>query len=136
MDRDVRQGLRRRGDQGPELRRAYLDLPWPHLYEFGESTRLYHARAEFLGDIGVLAVRFRRPETFPEGAGDSIRRTTDAPIELSTSRPHRCRDFGIHPPPGLDRVPEHSAVAAAFAGDLRRLSGPMQTELDSRTHPC
>jgi len=68
----------------PELRRVYMKLPWPHLYEYAESTVCVVQEREILGDSGVLPLRFRAPEGIPLGAlSDMIRRAADAPIEES-----------------------------------------------------
>jgi len=68
----------------PELRRVYMQLPWPHLYEYAESTVCIALEREILGDIGVLPLRFRKPDAIRLGElSDMIRRAADAPIEDS-----------------------------------------------------
>jgi hypothetical protein len=68
----------------PELRRAYMKWPWPHLYEYPESTVFVSQEREILGDTGVLPLRFPKPDAIPLGElSDMIRRAADAPIEDS-----------------------------------------------------
>jgi hypothetical protein len=68
----------------PELRRVYLKLPWPHLYEYAESTVCVVQEREILGDTGVLPLRFREPDRISlDKLSDMIRRAADAPVEES-----------------------------------------------------
>jgi hypothetical protein len=66
----------------PELRRVYLKLPWPHLYEYADSTvGILHERW-IMGDLGLLPLRFHKPDAFPVGELSAmIRRATTAPLE-------------------------------------------------------
>ena len=45
----------------PELRRAYIKWPWPHLYEYADSTVSVLQERQIMGDIGVLPIRCRKP---------------------------------------------------------------------------
>jgi hypothetical protein len=68
----------------PELRRAYMKWPWPHLYEYAESTVSIMQERQIMGDTGLLPMRFRKPEALPVGAfSEMIRAAADAPIEAS-----------------------------------------------------
>lgn len=66
----------------PELRRVYLKLPWPHLYEYADSTASVLQERQIMGDTGLLPLRFRQPDAVPLGElSEMIRRAADAPIE-------------------------------------------------------
>jgi hypothetical protein len=68
----------------PELRRAYIKWPWPHLYEYADSTVSVLQERQIMGDIGVLPIRCRKPDSVPLGElSGMIRRAADAPIEAS-----------------------------------------------------
>jgi hypothetical protein len=68
----------------PELRRVYMTWPWPHLYEYAESTVCILQEREILGDVGVLPLRFRKPEGIPLAElSEMIRGAAGAPIEDS-----------------------------------------------------
>jgi hypothetical protein len=68
----------------PELRRVYMKWPWPHLYEYGDSTVCILQEREILGDVGVMPLRVRRPDGIPLGElSEMIRRAADTPIEDS-----------------------------------------------------
>jgi hypothetical protein len=68
----------------PELRRIYLSLPWPHFYQFDESTVSILQEREILGDTGILPLRFYKPDAVALTELDTmIRREAAAPIEAS-----------------------------------------------------
>jgi hypothetical protein len=68
----------------PELRRAYITLPWPHLYEYAENILVIAQERWIMGDLGLLPLRFHKPEAVPLGElNEMIRRAADAPIEAS-----------------------------------------------------
>ena len=46
----------------PELRRAYVKLPWPRLYEYPESVASIAHEREHEGERAVLLTRIKRPE--------------------------------------------------------------------------
>jgi hypothetical protein len=72
----------------PELRRVYITLPWPHLYEYAESTVVVGHERRIMDDIGVLPLRFYKPDAVPLGQlSEMIRRAAAAPIE--ETRLHR-----------------------------------------------
>lgn len=48
--------------QHPELRRAYLPYPWPHLYEHPCSVCVIPVECEHEGETVVLPAKFSRPE--------------------------------------------------------------------------
>jgi hypothetical protein len=49
----------------PELRRSYMKWPWPHLYEYADSTAVVMHEREIMGDIGILPLRFHQPNSTP-----------------------------------------------------------------------
>jgi hypothetical protein len=46
----------------PELRRAYVKLPWPRLYEYPESVASVAHEREYQGEMAVLLCRIKGPE--------------------------------------------------------------------------
>jgi hypothetical protein len=51
------------GREVPELRRAYLSWPWPHLYEFPYSIASVAVEREYQGENAVFFGHLRSPET-------------------------------------------------------------------------
>jgi hypothetical protein len=47
----------------PELRRAYLSFPWPHLYEFPYSIASVAIERDYCGEKAVFFGHLRSPET-------------------------------------------------------------------------
>jgi hypothetical protein len=45
----------------PELRRAYVKLPWPQLYEYPESVAAITYERDYLGENAVLQSRIKAP---------------------------------------------------------------------------
>src|SRR5262249_55023304 len=55
-----------------------------HLYEYADSTASVLQERQIMGDLGVLPLRFRQPDTVPLAELSAmIRRGADAPIEQS-----------------------------------------------------
>src|SRR5579871_966749 len=46
----------------PELRRAYMGLPWPHLYEHRRTVVTMAIERQFKNEDGVFHAYFRSPE--------------------------------------------------------------------------
>jgi hypothetical protein len=66
----------------PELRRAYLAYPWPHLYEHPFSVASVAIERRYLGERAVFFAHLRAPEGQPLAALDeSLRRYQEAPVE-------------------------------------------------------
>ena len=66
----------------PELRRIYCTLPWPHLYEYAESTACVVHERWIMGDLGLLPLRFHQPNIIPvQELSEMIRDAAAAPIE-------------------------------------------------------
>lgn len=49
----------------PELRRAYVKLPWPHLYEYPESVAAVAQEHDYAGEKAVLQTRIKAPDRLP-----------------------------------------------------------------------
>ena len=68
----------------PELRRVYLRLPWPHLYEYVDSTVVVLHERRIMGDLGLLPLRFQKPDAVPIAElSELIRRAAATPLEGS-----------------------------------------------------
>jgi len=66
----------------PELRRVYFKLPWPHLYEYVDSTVCVMHERRILGDLGLLPLRFHKPNAVPlQELSAMIRDAAAAPLE-------------------------------------------------------
>jgi hypothetical protein len=49
----------------PELRRIYVKLPWPHVYQLPSSVGAVVVEREIEGETGLLLARFRHPADTP-----------------------------------------------------------------------
>lgn len=67
--------------QTPELRRAYVKLPWPQLYEYPESVAAITHEREYHGEKAVLQTRIKAParRSVPE-LSDLIRDARAKPV--------------------------------------------------------
>jgi hypothetical protein len=69
----------------PELRRSYMKWPWPHLYEYADSTAVVMHEREIMGDIGILPLRFHQPNSTPlKELSEMIRAAAGAAIADTT----------------------------------------------------
>lgn len=69
-------------DEVPELRRAYLALPWPQLYEYPTSVASLAVEREYGGERGVFFGRIRDPGRLPlREVHAHVRRLAGAPLE-------------------------------------------------------
>jgi hypothetical protein len=65
----------------PELRRVYLQLPWPHLYEYPDSVAALTIERSIAEEPAVLVMRIDAPARLPISHIDAaIRRARTAPI--------------------------------------------------------
>jgi hypothetical protein len=72
----------------PELRRIYVSLPWPHLYEVPRSVAAVVIERPLDGEPAVFYARVGAPDLMPLPAiAARIREVKDAPIE--TVKDHR-----------------------------------------------
>ena len=84
MDSNIRQRFRAGRSRNSELRRVYLRLPWPHLYEYADSTVVVVHERRIMGDLGLLPLRFQKPDAVPIGElSELIRRAAATPLEGS-----------------------------------------------------
>lgn len=66
----------------PQLRQAYIRLPWPHLYEHPHSECAVLIEREWRGESVVLGAKLRAPEEAPLAQLDGhLRRYREAPID-------------------------------------------------------
>lgn len=72
----------------PALRRAYVRLPLPRLYEYPESTASIAVEREYQGDVGLLFFRVGQPDKLPlSDLSRMIRSAATVPVEdVSTFR--------------------------------------------------
>jgi hypothetical protein len=66
----------------PQLRRAYMHYPWPHLYESEESLASVALERDYHGETGVFFATIREPATQPlSRLQDTLNRWKTAPFE-------------------------------------------------------
>jgi hypothetical protein len=71
----------------PELRRAYVKFPWPHLYEYPISLASFAVEREHAGERGVLFARIADPARLPlTRLGQIIKGLQQVPVR-------ECKDF-------------------------------------------
>jgi hypothetical protein len=72
----------------PELRRAYICYPWPHLYEHPFSVGAVIVEREWQGEAALLAAKIRSPESATLSSMQShLRRFKETPLwEVSDFR--------------------------------------------------
>jgi hypothetical protein len=72
----------------PELRRALIPWPWPHLYQHPQSEAAFLVEREWQGEPVVLGAKVRGPENQTLGQLDAcLRRFREAPLlEVSAFR--------------------------------------------------
>jgi hypothetical protein len=68
--------------QVPELRRAHVALPWPHLYEYPASVAGVAVERDYRGEKAVFFGRIARPDELPLAEIEArLRALVDSPIE-------------------------------------------------------
>jgi hypothetical protein len=66
----------------PELRRAYVKLPWPHLYEYPVNVAAVAVERDFAGEKAVFLGRIKQPEQLSlMELTKAIRRFQQAPLQ-------------------------------------------------------
>jgi hypothetical protein len=66
----------------PELRRAYVKFPWPHLYEYTQSAASVAVERDHAGEKAVFFGRIKQPDCMPLIALDqSIDHLREVPVE-------------------------------------------------------
>jgi len=72
-------------DEFPELRRAYISYPWPHLYEQPENAAMVLIERRYRGESAVFPFLIRKPAWLPVVMlSEIIRNAKSAPIEAVT----------------------------------------------------
>src|ERR1700691_2834881 len=66
----------------PELRRAHVKLPWPHLYEYPASVAAIVCRREYRGEQGLFPLLIKDPSAIPlNELSRLIRHAMTAPVD-------------------------------------------------------
>jgi hypothetical protein len=66
----------------PELRRAYVKIPWPHLYEYPASVASIVCQREYRGESGLFPLLVKDPAELSLGElSRLIRHATTAPLD-------------------------------------------------------
>jgi hypothetical protein len=69
-------------DAVPELRRVYVKLPWPHLYEYPNSVASVAVERAYEGENGVFFGRINDPASVPlTELQNRVRAFTETPIK-------------------------------------------------------
>ncbi len=69
-------------DEFPQLRRAFIKLPSPHLRQYPTSVACIAFEREFEGDVGVLTARIKNPARMPlRNLTRRLQRFTTDPVE-------------------------------------------------------
>ena|ERR1043165_7000235 len=69
-------------DEFPELRRAYVKLPWPQLYEYPQSVASIAVERTYQGEPAVFIARIKNPASLSlVELGQAIRFFAEAPID-------------------------------------------------------
>ncbi len=68
----------------PQLRRAYIRLPWPHIHEYADSTVSILTERQLEDDTTIIPVRFRSPDTMAlVELSRMMRLAVDTPLEAT-----------------------------------------------------
>ncbi len=79
-------------ERRPELRRTFLDRPWPRLYETIASIGGIVVEREYEGEPGLLITTIERPEAMSLAAIDAaVKRIKTAPLEKLRGFRHSMR---------------------------------------------
>ncbi|NQW02927.1 MAG: hypothetical protein HQ485_02755, partial [Acidobacteria bacterium] len=69
-------------DEMPELRRAYVTLPWPHLYEYPQSVAIIAVERAHEGEQGVFGCVVKDPLSLPiNEIGRQLTHAASAPFK-------------------------------------------------------
>ncbi len=83
----------------PEFRRAYVKLPWHHLYEYPHSNATVIIEREYKGEAGLFSISIKEParQTLHE-IGGQLEQASTAPVETVKDF-RRATDFARLPKP-------------------------------------
>jgi hypothetical protein len=102
----------------PELRRAYLTLPWHRLYEHPENVASFAIERDYRGEPSLFFARVTRPERMPLDKLDAlVRGHKTAPIESIASF-------------------RHALALARLPRPLRRLVWRLGLDVDGMLRSC
>jgi len=66
----------------PEFRRAYVKLPWPHLYEYPASNATVIIERDYHGEAGLFSISIKEPARQSlRGIGRQLEHASAAPVE-------------------------------------------------------
>jgi pyruvate/2-oxoglutarate dehydrogenase complex dihydrolipoamide acyltransferase (E2) component len=66
----------------PEFRRAYVKLPWPHLYEYPRSNATVIIERDYKGEPGLFSISIKEPaEQSLRDIGRQLEHGSTAPVE-------------------------------------------------------
>ena len=66
----------------PEFRRAYVKLPWPHLYEYPRSNATIIVERDYRGEPGLFSLSIKDPASRPlQDIGRQLERAASVPVE-------------------------------------------------------
>jgi len=69
-------------DEVPELRRAYVKIPWPHLYEYPTSKASIMIERDYCGEPALCPISVKDPARQPLSAiGDVLDHASTVPME-------------------------------------------------------
>jgi hypothetical protein len=69
----------------PELRRIYIRVPWPHLYEYVDSTVCVMHERMIMDDLGLLPLRFHKPNAVPiQELSEMLKDAAATPLEQTS----------------------------------------------------
>ena len=69
-------------DEVPELRRAYVKIPWPHLYEYPTSKASIIIERDYRGEPALCPISVKDPARQPLSAiGDVLDHASTVPLE-------------------------------------------------------
>ena len=71
----------------PEFRRAYVKIPWPHLYEYPRSNATVIIERDYRGEPGLFSISIKEP------AGQSLRDIGRQIEHASTAPVEDIKDF-------------------------------------------
>lgn len=87
----------------PEFRRAYVKLPWPHLYEYPHSNATVIVERDYKGEAGLFSISIKEPERQSlRDIGRQLEIGSTAPVE---SIKDFCRTMNFARLPALIRRP-------------------------------
>jgi hypothetical protein len=70
------------GAEDARLRRAYVELPWPHLYEYPHSVAAVAIERDLNGEAALFFARIKAPESMSlDAVGAAVRNAKSEPVD-------------------------------------------------------